>query len=195
MGIKAFLIEAEILGALKLLTLAQDMFARIWAMVNRTVLLYAARVLTLLVVAVLAAPQALARNAVSGLRLGSHPDGITRFVMDLGEGMDFSVMTVAAPNRVVVSTPGLSWGVPQHRPTGVVKGVRYEDIAGQGRIVVDLKDPALVKKLTDAFLKLDPNNPEHKEIMALQRASKFIPTRKENYDGIEKAAHAAGLLK
>jgi phosphonate transport system substrate-binding protein len=27
-------------------------------------------------------------------------------------------------------------------------------------------DPALVKKLTDAFLKLDPANPEHKEIMA-----------------------------
>ncbi|MBS1189938.1 MAG: Phosphonate-binding periplasmic protein [Rhodocyclaceae bacterium] len=56
-------------------------------------------------------------------------------------------------------------------------------------------DPALVKKLTDAFLKLDPANPEHKEIMALQRASKFIPTKKENYEGIEKAAHAAGLLK
>lgn len=56
-------------------------------------------------------------------------------------------------------------------------------------------DPALVKKLTDAFLKLDPKNPEHAEIMGLQRASKFIPTRKENYDGIEKAAHAAGLLK
>jgi ABC-type phosphate/phosphonate transport system substrate-binding protein len=31
-------------------------------------------------------------------------------------------------------------------------------------------DPALVKKLTDAFLKLDPANPEHKEILALQRA-------------------------
>jgi phosphonate transport system substrate-binding protein len=56
-------------------------------------------------------------------------------------------------------------------------------------------DPALVKKLADAFLKLDPNNPEHKEIMALQRTSKFIPTKKENYDGIEQAAHAAGLLK
>ncbi|MBT9521753.1 MAG: putative selenate ABC transporter substrate-binding protein, partial [Dechloromonas sp.] len=36
---------------------------------------------------------------------------------------------------------------------------------------------------------------EHKEILALQRAAKFIPTKKENYDGIEKAAHAAGLLK
>ena len=55
-------------------------------------------------------------------------------------------------------------------------------------------DPALVKKLTDAFLKLDPNNPDDKEIMALQRASKFIPSKKENYDGIEKAAQSAGLL-
>jgi len=56
-------------------------------------------------------------------------------------------------------------------------------------------DPALVKKLSDAFLKLDPANPEHKEILALQRASKFVPTKKENYEGIEKAAHSAGLLK
>jgi phosphonate transport system substrate-binding protein len=56
-------------------------------------------------------------------------------------------------------------------------------------------DPALVKKLTDAFLKLDPKNPEHLEIMQLQRASKFIPTKKENYEGIEKAAQSAGLLK
>ena len=56
-------------------------------------------------------------------------------------------------------------------------------------------DPALIKKLTEAFLKLDPKNPEHAEIMALQRASKFIPTKKENYDGIEKAAQSAGLLK
>jgi phosphonate transport system substrate-binding protein len=56
-------------------------------------------------------------------------------------------------------------------------------------------DPVLVKKLTDAFLKLDPKNPEHAAIMQLQRASKFIPTKKENYDGIEKAAQSAGLLK
>ena len=56
-------------------------------------------------------------------------------------------------------------------------------------------DPVVIKKLTDAFLKLDPKNPEHAEIMALQRAAKFIPTKRENYDGIEKAAHAAGLLK
>ena len=56
-------------------------------------------------------------------------------------------------------------------------------------------DGALAKKLKDAFLKLDPANPAHKEIMALQRASKFVPTQASNYDGIESAAKAAGLLK
>jgi phosphonate transport system substrate-binding protein len=56
-------------------------------------------------------------------------------------------------------------------------------------------DPALVKKLTDAFLKLDPKNPAHKEILDLQRASKFITSNADNYKGIEAAAHEAGLLK
>jgi phosphonate transport system substrate-binding protein len=56
-------------------------------------------------------------------------------------------------------------------------------------------DGALVDKLRSAFLKLDPVNPEHKEIMALQRASKYLPTQASNYDGIEAAAKSAGLIK
>jgi phosphonate transport system substrate-binding protein len=56
-------------------------------------------------------------------------------------------------------------------------------------------DPAVVKKLTSAFLKLDPKNPQHKELLDLQRASKFIATKPENYKGIEAAARSAGLLK
>jgi phosphonate transport system substrate-binding protein len=56
-------------------------------------------------------------------------------------------------------------------------------------------DPALTKKLTDAFLKLDPAKPEMKEIMDLQRASRFIATQDSNYDGIEAAARSAGLVK
>lgn len=56
-------------------------------------------------------------------------------------------------------------------------------------------DPALVERLKAAFLKLDPANPEHKAILDLQRASRFIETRVENYDGIEQAARAAGLLQ
>ncbi|MEO8310398.1 MAG: putative selenate ABC transporter substrate-binding protein [Caldimonas sp.] len=56
-------------------------------------------------------------------------------------------------------------------------------------------DPAVTKKLTNAFLKLDPAKPAMKEIMDLQRASKFIPTQNSNYDGIEAAARSAGLVK
>lgn len=51
------------------------------------------------------------------------------------------------------------------------------------------------EKLTKAFLDLDPSTPEGKEILDLQRATRFIPTRAENYKGIEAAARNAGLLK
>jgi phosphonate transport system substrate-binding protein len=56
-------------------------------------------------------------------------------------------------------------------------------------------DAALVSKLREAFLALNPNNPEHREILALQRTSKYVPTKPENYKGIEDAARSAGLLK
>lgn len=56
-------------------------------------------------------------------------------------------------------------------------------------------DPALVSKLTNAFLKLDARNPAHKEIMDLQRATKFVTSNADNYKGIEAAAREAGLLK
>lgn len=56
-------------------------------------------------------------------------------------------------------------------------------------------EPALVDKIEAAFLALDPANPEHKRILDLQAASRFIKTRPENYQGIEEAARAAGLLQ
>lgn len=56
-------------------------------------------------------------------------------------------------------------------------------------------DSALTAKIKAAFLALDPANPEHKAILDLQGAERFIETKAENYDGIEQAARAAGLLK
>lgn len=53
----------------------------------------------------------------------------------------------------------------------------------------------LRKKLTDAFLALDRNDAQGREILELQRATRFIPARAENYASIEKAAQQAGLLK
>lgn len=56
-------------------------------------------------------------------------------------------------------------------------------------------DASLREKIRKAFLALDPANPEHKKILDLQRASRFIETRPENYAAIEKAAKDAGLLE
>ncbi len=54
---------------------------------------------------------------------------------------------------------------------------------------------ALKEKLSKAFLDLNPATPEGKEILELQRATKFVPTKADNYKGIEAAARSAGLLK
>lgn len=56
-------------------------------------------------------------------------------------------------------------------------------------------DAALQEKIKTAFLALDPARPEHKAILDLQAASRFIETQPANYAGIEEAARAAGLLK
>lgn len=56
-------------------------------------------------------------------------------------------------------------------------------------------EPALAEQIRQAFLSLDPKNPEHKAILDLQRTVGFIETRPENYESIEAAARAAGLLE
>jgi len=60
---------------------------------------------------------------------------------------------------------------------------------------VSTRMPAAMRdKLRQAFLDLTPDTPEGKEILTLQRATRFIPTQPENYNGIEAAARSAGLL-
>jgi phosphonate transport system substrate-binding protein len=53
---------------------------------------------------------------------------------------------------------------------------------------------ALREKLTQALLSLSRDDPQGKEILDLQRATRFVPTKAENYKGIEAAARSAGLL-
>jgi phosphonate transport system substrate-binding protein len=50
------------------------------------------------------------------------------------------------------------------------------------------------EKLTQALLSLSRDTPEGKEILDLQRATRFLPSKAENYKGIETAARSAGLL-
>ncbi len=53
---------------------------------------------------------------------------------------------------------------------------------------------ALREKIAKAFLDLSKATPEGKEILELQRATRFVPTRADNYKGIEAAARSAELL-
>jgi phosphonate transport system substrate-binding protein len=53
---------------------------------------------------------------------------------------------------------------------------------------------ALRDKLSAAMLALSQDTPEGKEILQLQRATRFVPTKADNYKGIEAAARAAELL-
>ncbi len=50
------------------------------------------------------------------------------------------------------------------------------------------------EKLAKAFTDLSKATPEGKEILDLQRATRFVPTQADNYKGIEAAARGAGLL-
>jgi phosphonate transport system substrate-binding protein len=53
---------------------------------------------------------------------------------------------------------------------------------------------ALRDKVTQALLSLSRADPTGKEILDLQRATRFVPSKAENYKGIEAAARSASLL-
>jgi len=53
----------------------------------------------------------------------------------------------------------------------------------------------LRNKIVQAFLALDASTPQGKEILGLQGATRFVPTKADNYSGIRAAAENAGLLK
>ncbi len=53
---------------------------------------------------------------------------------------------------------------------------------------------ALREKISAAFLALSKDTAEGRDILELQRATRFVPTKVDNYKGIEAAARSAGLL-
>jgi ABC-type phosphate/phosphonate transport system substrate-binding protein len=68
----------------------------------------------------------------------------------------------------------------------------HDDYTWTVRAGMDVK---LRQRLTDAFLALNRDKAQDKEILDLQRARGFIPARVENHSVIEAAASSAGLLQ
>ena len=57
-------------------------------------------------------------------------------------------------------------------------------------------DPAVAKKVADAFLALDPTKPEDRPILELLSANgRFVPVDSHEYTALRKAAEREGLLR
>jgi phosphonate transport system substrate-binding protein len=57
-------------------------------------------------------------------------------------------------------------------------------------------DKGLVNKIKQAFLKLEPSNPEHAKLLELHRATRYVAVESEDiFQPIEEAARQGGLIK
>jgi phosphonate transport system substrate-binding protein len=61
--------------------------------------------------------------------------------------------------------------------------------------VVERYDEEFVDLVTQSFTQLEINNPDHKEILDLFSAEKFIVTENGNYIQIESVGREIGLIK
>jgi N-acetylmuramoyl-L-alanine amidase len=118
--------------------------------------------------------KAFAVGIASAMRLSS-TGGRTRFVLELSEGIDFSIFRLADPYRIVVDLPELDWtvgnaGSPMPAPTGLIKAVRWGLFqAGDTRVVIDLSDAADVK---NAFVLPATGGTPHRFVIDLERTTK-----------------------
>jgi len=89
-----------------------------------------------------------AMGIASAIRLHDHGTH-TRLVLELSESIDFSAFRLADPYRVVVDLPELDWTVARDaaaNSVGLVKAVHFGLFqGGNGRMVIDLTGPAVVK--------------------------------------------------
>jgi N-acetylmuramoyl-L-alanine amidase len=92
---------------------------------------------------------------VTDIRVGQHGD-VTRFVLDFTQKIEFTLFTLAEPDRLVIDLPEVGWRLPPRplpRRTGVLDALRYGLFKpGLSRVVVDLTRPVAAQR---AYL-MDP---------------------------------------
>ena len=127
------------------------------------------RIVGLLVIAAIAPLHgAIAKPAVTALRIGEYPTK-TRFVIELSERASFRAFTLATPYRVVVDLPLVDWRLPEGtaRKGGLITDLRYGQFSNEtSRIVLDVATPAEVAK---SFL-LEPRDGKgHRLVIDIKR--------------------------
>ncbi len=91
-----------------------------------------------------------AEATVTGLRLGENA-GATRFVVDIDRKVDYKILILANPARIVIDLPEVDWrvgGAGAGQGRGLIGKYRYGLFrSGVSRLVLDLTGPAVVERM------------------------------------------------
>ena len=113
-----------------------------WARAVFTTLAMVVGLSVLLEAALAALPQ------VVGVRAGVNATA-TRFVLDISEPVDYSILILDNPSRVVIDLPEIDWDIPaqsQQVSAGLINGFRFGLFEpGRSRVVLDVSGPVSVK--------------------------------------------------
>lgn len=103
---------------------------------------------------------AVAAPSVTGMRVGQHPEK-TRIVFDLSQAVEFQIILLPDPYRLVIDLPEIEWRLGEEMAAGKggqVQGLRYGLFQpGVSRVVMDMARPFEVR---EAFL-LPPGETPH----------------------------------
>jgi len=106
-----------------------------------------------------------AATAATGVRVAPQGEG-ARLVLNLSEPVEYSLFTLANPDRVVIELPELDWQVAGNPAGGLVERVRYaRNRPGVGRVVIDLAKPA---RIAGHFILPPLNGQGHRLVLDLQ---------------------------
>lgn len=131
---------------------------------------------------------AAAQPRVTDLRIGDQ-GGATRLVLEISEQVTPEVSVLAAPDRVIIDFPEMSWALPMNAAAakgGIIQSFRFGSFtAGRSRMVLDVKGPVVVKSAfmiepRDAHrfryvVDLQPSQPPRPQQAAIPTATPVAP--------------------
>lgn len=102
-------------------------------------------------------PAALAQPKITDLRIGEQ-GAATRLVIEMSERLAPQVSVLAAPDRVIIDFPEVSWALPMAAVSargGVIQSFRFGNFSpGRSRMVLDVRSATVVQNT----LVLDPSD-------------------------------------
>ena len=143
-------------------------------------------ILLVFLVAAAVTNAAVAAPSVTGMRVGQHPDK-TRIVFDLTQAVEFQIILLPDPYRLVIDLPEIDWKLSEEMPAGKsgqqVQSLRYGLFQpGVSRVVMDMARPFAVQ---EAFLLPPGETPHHRLVIDV------APSSPEQFMAASRASMAA----